>query len=173
MWVCVGVSAEVAEVANDAAQVCDIENDRYSSIYVCRVPSAMTHPMKHTLHLTTRSRLQKILAGSRLQGTVSMRPRLRMPSPWSTVTSSMKAFATKSQGRKSMQTAMEERRRFPTSGFEVIETDQLVEEEELPDYRADRFYPVQLGEVFHDRYQVITKLGFGSSSTTWLARDLK
>ncbi|BDD63615.1 hypothetical protein MAP00_008485 [Monascus purpureus] len=129
--------------------------------------------MKHTLHLTTRSRLQKILAGSRLQGTVSMRPRLRMPSPWSTVTSSMKAFATKSQGRKSMQTAMEERRRFPTSGFEVIETDQLVEEEELPDYRADRFYPVQLGEVFHDRYQVITKLGFGSSSTTWLARDLK
>lgn len=72
-----------------------------------------------------------------------------------------------------MQTAMEERRRFPTSGFEVIETDQLVEEEELPDYRADRFYPVQLGEVFHDRYQVITKLGFGSSSTTWLARDLK
>ncbi|KAL1999700.1 hypothetical protein VTN02DRAFT_4151 [Thermoascus thermophilus] len=76
----------------------------------------------------------------------------------------MKAFATKSQ---------EERRRFPTSGFKAIETNQLVEEEELPDYRADRFYPVQLGEVFHDRYQVITKLGFGSSSTTWLARDLR
>ncbi|KAJ9360652.1 hypothetical protein DTO027B9_1046 [Paecilomyces variotii] len=68
---------------------------------------------------------------------------------------------------------MEKRRVFPTSGFKTVEPDQLVEEEELPDYRADRFYPVQLGEVFKDRYQVLTKLGFGTSSTAWLARDLK
>ncbi|KAK2802667.1 hypothetical protein FQN50_007275 [Emmonsiellopsis sp. PD_5] len=62
---------------------------------------------------------------------------------------------------------------FPTSGFESIEPDRPVEEEELPDYKADRFYPVRLGEVFNDRYQTIAKLGFGSSSTTWLARDLR
>lgn len=37
---------------------------------------------------------------------------------------------------------------------------------------ADRFYPVHLGEVFQDRYQTVAKLGFGSSSTIWLARDL-
>ncbi|KAJ9300623.1 hypothetical protein DTO271G3_1787 [Paecilomyces variotii] len=72
-----------------------------------------------------------------------------------------------------MQTATEKRRVFPTSGFKTVESGQLVEEEELPDYRADLFYPVQQGEVFQDRYQVIAKFGFGTSSTTWLARDLK
>lgn len=87
--------------------------------------------------------------------------------------SSVEAFATKLQDRKVMQTAMEKRRVFPISGFKTVEPDHLVEEEELPDYRADRFYPVQLGEVFKDRYQVLTKLGFGTSSTAWLARDLK
>ncbi|KAJ9366538.1 hypothetical protein DTO282E5_8762 [Paecilomyces variotii] len=87
--------------------------------------------------------------------------------------SSVEAFATKLQDRKVMQTAMEKRRVFPTSRFKTVEPDQLVEEEELPDYQADRFYPVQLGEVFQDRYQVLTKLGFGTSSTAWLARDLK
>ena len=49
----------------------------------------------------------------------------------------------------------------------------MIEEEEVPDYRADRLYPVRLGEVFEDRYQVLAKLGFGSSSTTWLAQDLR
>lgn len=67
----------------------------------------------------------------------------------------------------------EDPRSFPTTGFKIIDNDQKVEEEELPDYRADRFYPVRLGEVFHGRYQAVTKLGFGSSSTIWLARDLR
>ncbi|RHZ48868.1 hypothetical protein CDV55_101388 [Aspergillus turcosus] len=53
-----------------------------------------------------------------------------------------------------------------------IEADQPIEEEELPDYQAHRFYPVRLGEVFQNRYQTVAKLGFGSSSTSWLARDL-
>lgn len=61
---------------------------------------------------------------------------------------------------------------LPTGGFKTVEAGQPVEEE-LPGYRADRFYPVKLGEVFQERYQVIAKLGFGSSSTTWLARDLR
>lgn len=67
----------------------------------------------------------------------------------------------------------EEPRSFPISGFSLIDQNQKVEEEELPDYVADRFYPVRLGEVFHDRYQTIAKLGFGSSSIIWLARDLR
>lgn len=54
-----------------------------------------------------------------------------------------------------------------------MDANQLIEEEEIPDYRADRFYPMRLGEVFEDRYQVLAELGFGSSSTTWLARDLR
>ncbi|KAF7552431.1 hypothetical protein G7046_g7410 [Stylonectria norvegica] len=64
-------------------------------------------------------------------------------------------------------------RKLPTSGFDVIDRNIPVEEEELPDYRVERFYPVHLGEVFQDRYQVVAKLGFGSSSTIWLARDLR
>jgi hypothetical protein len=32
--------------------------------------------------------------------------------------------------------------------FKTIKADQPTEEEELPDYQAHRFYPVQLGEVF-------------------------
>ncbi|KAJ5121022.1 uncharacterized protein N7515_008983, partial [Penicillium bovifimosum] len=64
-------------------------------------------------------------------------------------------------------------RDLPTSGYDHIDAERPVEEEELPDDRADRFYPVHLGEVFKDRYQAIAKLGFGSSSTTWLARDLR
>ncbi|EFE35053.1 uncharacterized protein ARB_06009 [Trichophyton benhamiae CBS 112371] len=67
----------------------------------------------------------------------------------------------------------EQPRSLPASGFQTVDAAQLVEEEELPDYKADRFYPVHLGEVFQGRYQVLGKLGFGSSSTVWLARDLK
>lgn len=48
-----------------------------------------------------------------------------------------------------------------------------VEEEEIAGYDASRFYPVRIGEVFQGRYQAVTKLGFGSSSTIWLAQDLR
>lgn len=69
--------------------------------------------------------------------------------------------------------AAEAPRTLPTSGFYNIDPDQLVEEEELPGYHADHFYPVKLGQVFESRYQILGKLGFGTSSTTWLARDLR
>jgi len=47
-----------------------------------------------------------------------------------------------------------------------------IEEETTPCYDPKRFYPTRLGEVLNDRYQVATKLGYGTSSTLWLARDL-
>ncbi|KAK5655244.1 hypothetical protein OQA88_5811 [Cercophora sp. LCS_1] len=41
-------------------------------------------------------------------------------------------------------------------------------------YRPGGYHPVHLGDVFHDgQYKVIRKLGDGSYSTVWLARDLK
>lgn len=46
----------------------------------------------------------------------------------------------------------------------------LVEEELLPDYRAEDFYPVRIGHVYNDKYRIVAKLGFGRSSTVWLAR---
>ncbi|KAL2793263.1 kinase-like domain-containing protein [Aspergillus keveii] len=53
-----------------------------------------------------------------------------------------------------------------------IDSEQRVEEKELPDYKADWFYSVELGQVFQGRYQILAKFSFGSSSTSWLARDL-
>jgi len=48
-----------------------------------------------------------------------------------------------------------------------------MEEELFPDYMPSRYYPVRIGEVLRDRYQIVGKLGFGASSTVWLARDLE
>lgn len=62
---------------------------------------------------------------------------------------------------------------FPSSGFDVIDSSEKVEEEILPDYLKERYYPVHIGDVLKSQYQVITKLGFGSSSTVWLCRDLR
>lgn len=63
-------------------------------------------------------------------------------------------------------------RPFPTGGFEVIPRSVKVEEERLPFYSPDIFYPIHLGQVLAGRYQVVTKLGYGTTSTTWLGRDL-
>ena len=44
-------------------------------------------------------------------------------------------------------------------------------EEGLSVYASGGFHPVCPGEVYHDRYQIIRKLGFGKTSTVWLAED--
>lgn len=64
-------------------------------------------------------------------------------------------------------------RRFPTSGFVELDSSETIEEEELPGYVAENYYPVCIGEVFASRYQVVSKLGCGMSSTVWLCRDLQ
>lgn len=51
--------------------------------------------------------------------------------------------------------------------------DQKFEEERYPNYKAHQYYPVQLGQTFASRYRVIAKLGYGTTSTVWLSRDLK
>ncbi|KAF2754655.1 kinase-like protein [Pseudovirgaria hyperparasitica] len=35
-----------------------------------------------------------------------------------------------------------------------------------------KFYPMTLGEVIHEKYKVVAKLGFGSTSTIWCCRNL-
>ncbi|KAF5711542.1 CMGC SRPK kinase [Fusarium mundagurra] len=72
-----------------------------------------------------------------------------------------------------VHTTLENPLTFQTYAYDVIDKDVKVEEEEIPGYEASRFYPVHIGEVFKGRYQAVTKLGFGSSSTIWLARDLR
>ncbi|OCL06510.1 protein kinase [Glonium stellatum] len=64
-------------------------------------------------------------------------------------------------------------RKFPTSGFVVLDATKKIEEEDVPSYVPEDYYPVYIGEVFRSRYQVVTKLGFGVNSTVWLCRDLR
>ncbi|KAJ5554918.1 kinase-like protein [Penicillium sp. DV-2018c] len=61
---------------------------------------------------------------------------------------------------------------FSNPNFFRIPLSQKIEEETMPDYVASRYYPARIGEIFKDRYQIVGKLGFGASSTVWLARDM-
>ncbi|KAJ5570433.1 uncharacterized protein N7459_009863 [Penicillium hispanicum] len=54
---------------------------------------------------------------------------------------------------------------FPSSGWENIDPLSPIEEESIPTYRAEKFFFVRIGEVFNKRYQVVGKLGYGSSAT--------
>lgn len=62
---------------------------------------------------------------------------------------------------------------FPRDGIVPIPVDQKIEEETIPGYVATWYYPVRIGEIFRQRYQVVGKLGYGITSTVWLARDLE
>ncbi|KAE8148265.1 kinase-like protein [Aspergillus avenaceus] len=88
------------------------------------------------------------------------------------LTSPRLSFSFVSQRRTIATTHMSQPRRFPSSGFHLLDSSTTIEEETLPDYLEERYYPVHIGEVFQSQYQVVTKLGFGSSSTVWLCRDL-
>ena len=61
----------------------------------------------------------------------------------------------------------------PSSEFEEVPLSQEIEEELVPGYASEKFYPVSIGEILDARYQVVTKLGRGVGSTAWLARDLQ
>jgi hypothetical protein len=50
----------------------------------------------------------------------------------------------------------------------------LFTEEPVSKYRPGGYHPVCLGDTFKDRrYEVYHKLGWGGSSTVWLAKDRK
>ena len=63
-------------------------------------------------------------------------------------------------------------RRFSSSTFPVVDGSTLFEEEAMPCWEMGLFYPVRIGEVFKDRYQVLRKMGYGANSTVWMCRDL-
>jgi len=63
-------------------------------------------------------------------------------------------------------------RRFPTTGSTSIPSSVNVEEENWPWYTPQSFYPVHIGDVLHSKYQVLYKLGYGTTATIWMCRDL-
>ncbi|TVY88182.1 Serine/threonine-protein kinase [Lachnellula willkommii] len=64
--------------------------------------------------------------------------------------------------------------RFPTTGFEIIGDEWLLDEEQFEEgFEKGLYYPVNIGDVFASKYQVVGKLGCGVTSTVWLARDLQ
>lgn len=62
---------------------------------------------------------------------------------------------------------------LPSSEFPRLPEDQKFEEEKYADYKPHRYYPVHLGQTLASRYRIVAKLGYGTSSTVWLVRDLE
>ena len=53
----------------------------------------------------------------------------------------------------------------------ILPSDMPIEEELVPGYDPRHFYSVNPGDIFNNRYEITAKLGCGSCSTVWLARD--
>jgi hypothetical protein len=47
------------------------------------------------------------------------------------------------------------------------------EQEDKKDYCKGGYHPVQIGDLYNGRYQVIRKMGWGHFSTVWLSWDIK
>jgi len=47
------------------------------------------------------------------------------------------------------------------------------QQEDPQDYRKGGYHPVKIGDLFHGRYHVVRKLGWGHFSTVWLCWDMK
>lgn len=55
----------------------------------------------------------------------------------------------------------------------ILPADVLIEEERVPGYRPEFYYPADPGQVLNNRYKILTKIGWGTASTVWLAEDLE
>lgn len=62
---------------------------------------------------------------------------------------------------------------LPVASGSPIPQDELVDEELRPAYNPKNFYPAKPGEVLANCYQLLVKIGWGTRSTVWLARDVR
>ena len=49
----------------------------------------------------------------------------------------------------------------------------ILEQDQHPNYNPKKYYPAHIGETVSDRYNIISKLGWGVNSTVWLAKDTR
>ncbi|KAG5292798.1 hypothetical protein I7I48_04994 [Histoplasma ohiense] len=61
---------------------------------------------------------------------------------------------------------------FPSSGFDLTDASENIEEETLKMYKAEKYHPARIGEIFNNRYQIVGKLEYRVTSTVWLCHDL-
>ena len=75
-------------------------------------------------------------------------------------------------GRRVLSRSVEPPCVFVEHAYENLDLTVNIEEEHMPAYEKGLFYPVQIGQVFNARYQILSKLGYGANSTVWFCRDL-
>ena len=59
---------------------------------------------------------------------------------------------------------------FSNPNYKLLPTNHQIEEEGL---NVSRYYPMRIGDVVENRYQIVGKLGFGRGATVWLAREFR
>ncbi|KAL8745942.1 MAG: hypothetical protein Q9190_001969 [Brigantiaea leucoxantha] len=52
----------------------------------------------------------------------------------------------------------------------LLNANTILDEEGNPDYDPRRFYPARIGDTIQ-KYQIVSKIGWGTGSTVWLAKD--
>ena len=50
---------------------------------------------------------------------------------------------------------------------------EMEEQEDAVDYCKGGYHPVKIGDFYHNRYDVLRKVGWGHFSTVWLCQDIK
>lgn len=92
----------------------------------------------------------------------------------------MRGFGTRILARRHFQNQLP--CQVPFAGLPAVSSRQMVstgrspyehveDVERLEDYRPGGFHPIQIGDTLRERYHIAHKLGYGSFSTIWLARD--
>ncbi|CAG8360929.1 unnamed protein product [Penicillium salamii] len=84
----------------------------------------------------------------------------------------MASFRVSHASRRSLSSLCKKHFHLPTSPAAAIPSQSLLDEEKCPRYSPKSCYPAKPGEILAERYQLMTKIGWGSGSTVWLARDM-
>lgn len=56
---------------------------------------------------------------------------------------------------------------------ELLPPDVPIDEERVPGYKLEAYYPANPGDVLGGRFELKAKLGWGSTSTVWLAQNIR
>lgn len=61
----------------------------------------------------------------------------------------------------------------PSLTPEQLPPETPVDEERVPGYKLEHYYPANPGGMLLNRYRLEVKVGWGSSPTVWLAREVR